>query len=133
MLLVYGHYEYFNSFSAGIVFIRQNKTYRDGKFGRIRTALKGLKDMGYIILFGNVSTEDYDDVLTIRNVRCDRGISCGGSKGYKCIITCGTEPESLSVKSLTKRHIFHLNMFENLINHNAAYNFLTFTVPTQGI
>ena len=29
MLWVYGHYKYFGSFSAGIVFIRQNLTYKD--------------------------------------------------------------------------------------------------------
>ena len=30
MLWVYGHYEYFDFFSAGIDFIRQNLTYEDG-------------------------------------------------------------------------------------------------------
>ena len=30
MLWVYGYYNYFNSFSARIVFIRQNLTYKDG-------------------------------------------------------------------------------------------------------
>ena len=30
MLWVHGHYKYFNTFSAGTVFIRQNLTYKDG-------------------------------------------------------------------------------------------------------
>ena len=43
MLWVYGHYKYFNSFSAGTVFIRQNLTSVDVRFWRIKTvpALKG--------------------------------------------------------------------------------------------
>ena len=46
MLWVYGHYRYyFNSFSAGTVFIRQNLTSTDVRFWRIKTvpALKGLR------------------------------------------------------------------------------------------
>ena len=45
MLWVYGHYKYFNSFSAGTVFIRQNLTSTDVRFWCIKTvpALKGLK------------------------------------------------------------------------------------------
>ena len=30
MLCVHDHYKYFNSFSAGTVFLRQNLTYKDG-------------------------------------------------------------------------------------------------------
>ena len=30
MLSVYDHYQYFRSFSAGTVFIRQNLTYKNG-------------------------------------------------------------------------------------------------------
>ena len=43
MVRVYGHYEYFNYFSAGTVFIRQNLTSVDVRFWRINTApsLKG--------------------------------------------------------------------------------------------
>ena len=32
MLWVYGHYEYFNSFSVRTVFIRQNMTFIDVRF-----------------------------------------------------------------------------------------------------
>ena len=44
MLWVYGHYKYFNSFSAGTIFIRQNLTSTDVWFWRIKTipALTGL-------------------------------------------------------------------------------------------
>ena len=44
MLWVYDRNTYFTSFSAGIVFIRQNLTSTDGRFWRIKTvpALKGL-------------------------------------------------------------------------------------------
>ena len=44
MLWVFGHYTHFNSFSAGIVFIRQNLTSTDVRFWRIKTvpALEGL-------------------------------------------------------------------------------------------
>ena len=43
MLLVYGHEKYFNSFSAGTVFIRQNLTSTDIGFWSLKTvpALKG--------------------------------------------------------------------------------------------
>ena len=43
MLWVYSHYKYFNSFSSGTVFKRQNLTSRDVRFWRIKTvtALKG--------------------------------------------------------------------------------------------
>ena len=45
MLWVYGHYNYFNSVSTGIDFIRQNPTSVDVRFWRMKTipALKGLK------------------------------------------------------------------------------------------
>ena len=40
MLCVYGSYKYFNSFSAGTVFGRQNSTYKDGpRAGRVRLDL----------------------------------------------------------------------------------------------
>ena len=44
MLWVCGHYEYFKSFSAGIVFRRQNLTSVDVRFWRLKTVpeLKGL-------------------------------------------------------------------------------------------
>ena len=44
MLWVFDHYKFFNFFSAGIVFIRQNLTSTDVRFWRIKTipALKGL-------------------------------------------------------------------------------------------
>ena len=44
MLCVYGHYRLFNSFSAGIVFRRQNLMSRDVRFRRLKTipVLKGL-------------------------------------------------------------------------------------------
>ena len=44
MLLVYGYYKHFNSFSAGTVFMRRNLTSVDVRFWRIKTvpALKGL-------------------------------------------------------------------------------------------
>ena len=47
MLWVYGHYKYFNSFSAGIVFIRQNLTSVDVIFWRIKMvpALKGFMSL----------------------------------------------------------------------------------------
>ena len=47
MLWVNGHYEYFNSFSVGNVFIRQNLTSTDVRFCRVKTvtALKGLISM----------------------------------------------------------------------------------------
>ena len=37
MLWVYGYYKYFNSFSAGTVFIRQNLPSTDVRFWRIKT------------------------------------------------------------------------------------------------
>ena len=45
MLWIYGHYKYFNSFSAGIVSIRQNLPSTDVIFWRMKTvpALKGLR------------------------------------------------------------------------------------------
>ena len=45
MLWVYDHWKYFDFFSAGIVFIRQNLTSIDVRFWRIKTVpvLKGLK------------------------------------------------------------------------------------------
>ena len=44
MLWVYGHYNFFNSFSVGIIFICQNLAYVDVRFCCIKThpALKGL-------------------------------------------------------------------------------------------
>ena len=44
MLWVYDHYKYFNSFSAGTVFMRLNLTTTDTRLWRIKTvpALKGL-------------------------------------------------------------------------------------------
>ena len=44
MLWVYGHYKYFNSFRAGIDFKRQDLTFADVRFWRIKTvpALRGL-------------------------------------------------------------------------------------------
>ena len=37
VLRVYGHYKYFNSFSSGIHFIRQNLTSTDVRFWRIKS------------------------------------------------------------------------------------------------
>ena len=44
MLWVYGHYEYFYFYSAGIDFSRQNLTSTDVRFWRLKSipALKGL-------------------------------------------------------------------------------------------
>ena len=52
MLLVYDRYKYFNSFSAGINFIRQNLTSTDVRFWRIKTipALKGLNQTNFTVL-----------------------------------------------------------------------------------
>ena len=52
MLWVYSHYKYFNSFSAGTVFIRQNLTSTGVRFRRIKTvpALKGLISIRFMFL-----------------------------------------------------------------------------------
>ena len=44
MLWIYGHYKYYNSFSVGTVFIRQNLTSTDVRLWRIKTvpAVKGI-------------------------------------------------------------------------------------------
>ena len=61
MLWVYGHYKYFNYFSAGSVFRRQNQTSTDVRFWRIKTipTLKELYLSNTIILYIHTSAHFY--------------------------------------------------------------------------
>ena len=71
MLWVYGHYKYFNSFSAGTVFIRQNLTSVDVRFWRIKTvpALKGLTRHSLVLsgVIHHLCATVYN--LTLGNIR----------------------------------------------------------------
>ena len=73
MLRVYDHYKYFNSFSARIVFIRQNLTSKDARFWRINT-VPALKVLKVFLPKSNHSTPCSQTFIFL----CVRGVGGGG-------------------------------------------------------
>ena len=140
MLRVYGHDLYFNYFSAGTVFIRQNLTSTDVRFWRIKTvpALKGLMLIGqWTVIIHVIMPMIFILSLNNRgdaNMTADRRKSNGGNSitlGLHNIpaSTKGWINSGLTLRTLMSTTVdilhFYWHLYNQLLKVKCAFNFET--------